>query len=121
MPPPRVSPPPLAGSAGPVVTQLDLSTEIGTLDSTFGRRKISNLPSHSSPDWHLHVHAFTDTYQGAGEKVEIILTLSLLTLDLRTRTPIPFSLGDIEGNIQLGQGVLHSKKLKFTLILGPNS
>ena len=28
---------------------------------------------------------------------------------------------ELEGNIQLCQGARHNKKLKFTLILGPNS
>ena len=75
------------------------------------------------------VRSFTDTYEGAGEKVSIILTLSLLTLDLKTimqlahtiETPIYFRLGDNGGNIQLSQGAQHSKKVTVTLILGPNS
>ena len=36
----------------------------------------------------LGAHAFTDTYQVAGEKEKIILTLSLLTLDLKTITQL---------------------------------
>ena len=36
----------------------------------------------------LGAHAFTDTYQGAGEGEQIILPLRILTLDLRAITQL---------------------------------
>ena len=37
------------------------------------------------------------------------------------KTPISFSLGVVDGNIQISQGARHSKKREFTLIMGGNS